>query len=448
MGFLGSFPFVGRTLAISLVCLSVASTAVQAQLAQQVTYRWEMVATEGQVNNYMGSPDGSTDSVATADVLIKYNASTGLLHYEMTWRDLEWPLSKIHLHGPAGPSQSVMPHLWNVFTEEVDVLASGVDRRNDTWTDTVPLTDIVPGPPYLVTPGILQAMVDELGYMNFHTLGFPMGEVRANLVLVEENVPVTRAHRKCLDRMQRVRERGVRAWQRLGRKCFAGRGPGETFTDCLDAGSPETDALADKIEEAHQTSCWGFDRDGYLRFPAFGGGRQEAIAAASRTRTAGVVENLFGSDPSISGDKKVAACQSAVLQAVNACSYVVQREFRRCTRPGFRGTRGPAGADLPFDGPEDMALCLGEDSSGRIARACDRVGGGGDLIRRNLEARCTQKGVDPATAFPGCPSGDEQSCALAAARCRACQTVHATTDDSALFCETFDDGFDNGSCGS
>ena len=113
----------------------------------------------------------------------------------MTWRDLQWPLTKIHLHGPARPDQSVMPHLWNVFTKEEDVLASGVDRTNDTWVDTVRLVDIVPGPPYLVTSGILQAMVDELGYMNFHTFGFPMGETRGNLILVEENVPVTAAHR-------------------------------------------------------------------------------------------------------------------------------------------------------------------------------------------------------------------------------------------------------------
>ena len=443
----------GSLIATVLTVFWVTATPIRTE-AQ--TYVWDMDATEDQVNN-SGVGDGSTDSTATGHATISYDHTTGMISYTVDWSGLLGLLSAIHVHGPATASQSVMPHLWNVFTEATDVIASGVNRTTDSYSDSALLTSLVPGTPSIVAPLHLQHMVDELGYVNIHSELWPMGEIRANLVLVTENVPVTQDHTKCIEKMQKQLEKLAKAVERRVFNCLRFGAKGAligTIEDCVATEDAKTTSNVANADKAFDGVCAGFDAEGYLAFPAFGTAQVDELLAAAEARDPDFTHALLGPDLDTglipeSIDRDASQCQQNVIRKTQTCEAAMLKEYRRCSTLGFKGTSAPPGADLPFDDPTDQELCAGYDPLGKIEKKCDRSPGKVDPIRKIIQKRCVDKGVDLAAAFPECSTSDPEAlhgCVLAAARCATCRLINAASEDLAIDCETFDDAASNASC--
>lgn len=442
--------------ALPLVSFTVALLLLLPASGQAVTYRWEMDATEDQVNN-AGGGDGSTDSLATGHVDISYEAATGVISYTVEWNGLQGLLSAIHLHGPATPSESVMPHLWNVFDGPDDVLAAGVSLQTGSYSGSDLLIDLVTGTPQLMAPINLQHMIDELGYMNIHSTTWPFGEIRANLILEEENVPVTGEHRTCIDKMQKQLFKIATAVERRVYNCIRLNAGGlilDSIESCITTEDPKTTAAMNGANNAFDGACSGFGTGGYLRFPAFGTAQVDELRTAAEARDADLTHAMLGPDLDAGvidddTDRDASRCQQDVIRKAQKCESTMLKEFRKCSKLGFKGTSGPGAADIPFDDETDQALCLDYDPSGKIAKKCDVSSGKIDPIRKSIAKRCVNDGVDLNTAFPGCATGDAETlhgCVLAAARCSTCTMLKAASEDLPADCDSHDDGVHNSSC--
>jgi hypothetical protein len=143
---------------------------------------WEFDVTEDQVKN-SGVGDGSTDSTATGHGRVTYDSDADRLTYEFSWENLEGPLTKVHVHGPAGPEESNPNHLWEILNSPFDLpeeqWTTGSFSRSfeDFLTSTCCTT-----PP----PQALEAMFAGEAYVNVHTTLWPAGEIRGNFVIIPE----------------------------------------------------------------------------------------------------------------------------------------------------------------------------------------------------------------------------------------------------------------------
>jgi hypothetical protein len=154
-------------------------------------YTWIFPISEDQVKNG-NEPDGSTDSPATGEGVLRYDTATGELAYEISWRGLEGGLTKLHVHGPADPQASNPNHLFEIFNTLQEIEDAGVDRFADTVFGSIQLergaaacTD-EPGMATEAAPGALPCFLEERAYVNVHTEVDPTGEIRGNLLLVPE----------------------------------------------------------------------------------------------------------------------------------------------------------------------------------------------------------------------------------------------------------------------
>ena len=433
---------MGSSVALAAVLLTFVSPVNAA------FYRWVQTPTEDQVNN-SGVGDGSTDSAATGASEITYDTATGLLEYTVTWASLEGLLTAIHVHGPATPDISVMPHLWNVFTAEQDVIDAAVNRTADTTTAAVLLTDIFghPGGPAFV----LQAMVDELGYVNIHSSLWPRGEIRANLILVEAIVEATKDHPKCINALNAEYAKVQRKAAAEIRKCVKGHAKGKLFgtlKGCLESPKAAVARAQQKIEDKYAKKCAGFDKDGALKRPPYG--VSSAMLVGTAAADAELASALATLGPTLddvdavvqtnASDKDAAVCQQRVLQAVLKCQQTKVGEFNKCKRDGLKGKSAPPSADLPFDDADDLELCLGHDPKGKIEKFCDPAAG--KIADPAIAKKCVGKGVDLSDAFPACGTDDPAALAVCldrAVECNVCLALNIA-DDLDRDCDDFDDG--------
>ncbi len=138
-------------------------------------------------------------------------------------------------------------------------------------------------------------------------------------------------------------------------------------------------------------------------------------------------------------------CQHAVTQRVYACERSHLMQFTACMKAGLAGKSDPVGATLPFAGTADLDLCLGDDPTQQIAKACDPSTG---AIRANLAKHCVAQGVALTAAVPGCGSADPQvvaTCLERLTRCRVCRILR-DVNRLTRSCDAFDDGAVNASC--
>jgi hypothetical protein len=154
-------------------------------------YTWIFPISEDQVKNGT-EPDGSTGSPATGEGILRYDARTQELAYEISWLGLEGGLTKLHVHGPADSATSNPNHLFEIFNTVQDIENAGVDRFADAVFGSIQLdrsaaacTD-EPGSETVAAPGAFPCFLEERAYVNVHTEVDPTGEIRGNLLLVPE----------------------------------------------------------------------------------------------------------------------------------------------------------------------------------------------------------------------------------------------------------------------
>lgn len=450
-------------------CLLAFSTAllvgIAAPQAQAEVYVWEQTATEDQVKN-AGTEDGSTDSAATGDSTLTYDTETRILTYDVAWDSLENQLTKIHVHGPAGPDSSNPAHLFNVFPEETDVLASGVDRFTDSTQDEGKFKNFVLDTRSPFNHGVaLSFLLQERGYVNIHSSGFPMGEIRGNLVLTGGELATdTKGHKRCTGRLNEVFDDVSAAQAQAIAKCVKRGTKGDllgTIEACFTADSDGTiEAAVKRGTKRFEKKCHGLDGKDQPKYPFYArpAGNDPLNPTMSsvadyinRLASEGEVDlahALFSEEPDDaialkSVSPTVASCQRRVYKQVRGCQSRLIGDFRSCVDAGQEGGRTDElyeGADDPFDDASDVAQCLGFDRRGKIEKRCDTE------LDAVIAESCV--GVDLEEAFPGC---DEEEafefarCARESVRCETCEALNAV-NDLGVNCDDFDDDSDNDSC--
>jgi hypothetical protein len=348
-------------------------------------------------------------------------------------------MTKVHVHGPATPAQSVMPHLFNVFTDEPDVIAAGVDRTTDSFSQSVPLADIVAGTASQFDPAtVLRHMYGELGYVNYHSQMWPAGEIRANLVLVASSVASTKHHELCMSTLNKQFATVAKA---IGKDIFRCMKDGGDIEACIATQSDKVTSLKFKTGTKFVSRCGAFDNDGALRWPPFGATDDTTVNTVADDKELQLIRDIYGNDLNTTIGPATSGCQVAVTQRVQACQDTKVKWFNKCKKAGMKGKEAPAGADLPFDDATDIELCMGHDPKSKISKACvtrtdDTIGG----------SKCV--GTDLSAAFPGCGTSDPGvlgDCLDRLVECRVCLALN-TVDNLARDCDDFDDGVVNGSC--
>jgi hypothetical protein len=131
--------------------------------------------------------DGSSPSRATGAAEFYFHARANKLDVRLTWENLETPLTKIHVHGPAGPDESTDQHLFDILLDEAATAAAGVNRTSGSYTTRISLDAISACPIHanMVSASHNEDLVDVLAsghaYINVHTVGYPKGEIRGDV---------------------------------------------------------------------------------------------------------------------------------------------------------------------------------------------------------------------------------------------------------------------------
>jgi hypothetical protein len=420
-------------LATALLAGVIGSTPASAQVLE-----WQMNASEDQVNNFAGNPDGSTDSTATGTAAITYDVATGMLTWDVSWSGLTDLLSALHIHGPANPSRSSMTHLFDVFAVEQDVIDAGVDRTTGSTQGGEPLVDIVTRtsiPP--VDPGVaLSYIYRDLAYVNVHSLLFPMGEIRANFVRTAGTLPNTRTQAKCADannkNLAKIAKKRAKELGKCVRDATKGKLAG-TAEGCVtaDPGRP-VDKATDKTRRDFQKKCWGFDRDGVPNFPLFAAAEHAQVSAAGVGEEIRILRWLFGNDlDAVLQTADEGRCQAAVVKQAQKCEAAKLKEWNARKKAGRK-----AGI---FTGDADVEACFGADPKGKVAKTCDQKLR--DVIARKCPADVTALFVSVAAG----PVDNLVTITNVTLDCQHCRMLNRA-DALALDCELLDDGAANGTC--
>jgi hypothetical protein len=153
-----------------------------------------------------------------------------------------------------------------------------------------------------------------------------------------------------------------------------------------------------------------------------------------------MIHDIFGPDLDEEGlvipaasNPTASRCQTDIAKQASKCWDAKLKEFNKCKKRGLGGT-------LPFSRASDLERCMGLDTNGKIAKACDTK------LAQKISGRCT--GVDTVAAFPGCKTGDPGelgSCVDRLVECQVCLALNQA-DGLGKDCDLFDDTLDNDSC--
>jgi hypothetical protein len=153
------------------------------------------------------------------------------------------------------------------------------------------------------------------------------------------------------------------------------------------------------------------------------------------------LHDIFG-DPvqdadlfTLDDDKDAATCQSEMLEQVGKLEYVILKEIEKAKKKSLKGTSINNAAAL-------SDLLAAAFSAKRVNKAQEK-------FIKGIESKCAWLLSGPITLFrDSCSTplwADAEACAIAAVRCRTCETVNAM-DDLTIDCDQTDDGSLNLSC--
>lgn len=357
---------------------------------------WAGTMSEDQVKNGP-EVDGSTDSTATGSYRIVYNTKRDDFSYEIDWVGLNNDLTKLHIHCPADDTMSTPDHCIDIFNDPSEVSPSPDPVTGGVDVDTTFEDQLAVGAPTFTKDVALGHMMDELAYINVHTVGFPMGEIRGNLVLAD----------------------AVEA--------------------CLFADSQGKVAKAvEKLNATITDKCGG-------TLPPFGVDDGDFVAAASQAAqdaSIGMTHALFGPNVDAvladsSGDKVTSKCQTGTMKKAAKCGSTIAKEFTSCAIGGLKGKKSVTIVD-----EASLAACIGKDANGKIAKACGNADG---PLGKFVAKKCPG---DLATAFPGPGVSDVASLTAAVEASYKCEACKATNLAYALAedCDFVDNGLLDASC--
>jgi hypothetical protein len=255
---------------------------------------------------------------------------------------------------------------------------------------------------------------------------------------IDLTAAVSSADRACIlglnDHFAKIAK--ARAGQ-LGRclaKGAAGKLPG-TVEACAAAADAKVDKAVAKAAAFAAARC--------AVVPPFGPSSAAVVAGAAAGGEEDALDAVFGPDLDAAlalraSDPAGATCQAQVRAALARCSARRVKEFDRCKTAGLK--------DASVKSAETLAACLDADPQAKVAAACDPALGA--LATKVLPKSCVAKGVNLATAFPGCAAADAAglaACADRAGRCAACRALSAA-DALDADCDLYDDGTADASC--
>ena len=430
------------------LAVSAAAFLFVGSSAEATTYFWDVPCDESQVNN-SGVGDGSTDSTATGAAGLRYDTVSRLLQYDIAWNGLEGLLSAVHVHGPALPSESVMPHLFNIFTGVDDVIAAGVDRTTDsTSAIDFPINLILASGGEFSADVAIGHMLDQMAYVNIHSDIWPGGEIRCHLVTTAALENQTKGQQKCTGTVNKGYTKTVAAAGKIFSGCSKSIAKGEiggTIIDCVAADSDgRVLKVVTKASDSIDKLCVGNDKDGTALFPSFGAGTlanvDGDIGSIAPIVTATAFTGALAQVTPDSVDPARSACEVGVGRSIAKCVDTMNKAYDKCAKLGLKGKKR-----LSFVELDDMGACVAEDAKGKIAKICGAVGG---KLGATVSKVCG--GVDLASTFASCAAvpadiTEAAACAEQSTRCSVCSgrtTVIGLTTD----CDLFDDSLANGSC--
>ncbi len=198
----------------------------------------------------------------------------------------------------------------------------------------------------------------------------------------------------------------------------------------------------EKLGKIDAAICAGTDSSGTANRPFFGTTDGPQVARAVSSLGLAFYQDTLGSTlesviVSRSLEPEGSRCRLRIAGDLKRCLDTILKTFTGCKKVALRTE--------VVDTIEELALCLGDDPSGKIAKVCDPIVG---RIRRDLSGYCLDEGVDLTAVLGHCGGADPATvatCLNQTVRCHGCRAFDLA---DALFtdCDFFDDGLANLSC--
>jgi cysteine-rich repeat protein len=233
---------------------------------------------------------------------------------------------------------------------------------------------------------------------------------------------------------------GIEGWiERLG--------PGGTIESCLSADTRF------RVSKAVRRTTEKAAKRCVAPLPDFGATDAATVNQAAVQQPISLMHDIFNADLDATiflrdpndaeSEVTIAAkCQAEMAGWAAKCLATKLKEFNKCKKNGLRGRRIEQlypDAEVPFDEPLDMELCMGFDRLFRIAEDC------GVRLTDKISERCPD--VSQPGAFPGaCFDAPELAdCIDRLVECRVCLLLDEA-DGLNQDCDLLDDGALNNTC--